>query len=98
MEKVRQWCGQPSDRGRLRNRNRKREVVSEQCSVSTVDDIDTGRLTQVIESIEFIHLNHHHHLFAQYAEINSKLCKCAGENVQYRYLQTSLPEYSYYRT
>ena len=29
---------------------------SEQCSVSTVDVIDTGRLTQVIESIEFIHL------------------------------------------
>ena len=22
MEKVRPWCGQPSDRGRLRNRNR----------------------------------------------------------------------------
>ena len=24
MEKVRQWCGQPSDRGRLKNRNRNR--------------------------------------------------------------------------
>jgi len=24
MEKVRPWCGQPSDRGRLRNRNRNR--------------------------------------------------------------------------
>jgi len=24
MEKVRPWCGQPSDRGRLRNRNRYR--------------------------------------------------------------------------
>ena len=22
MEKVRPWCGQPSDRGRLKNRNR----------------------------------------------------------------------------
>ena len=32
------------------------EVVSEHCSVSTVDVIDTGCLTQVIESIEFIHL------------------------------------------
>ena len=29
MEKVRPWCGQPSDRGRLRNRNRTdlRQVV-----------------------------------------------------------------------
>ena len=32
------------------------EVVSEHCSVSTVDVIDTGCLTQVIESIESIHL------------------------------------------
>ena len=27
MEKVRSWCGQPSDRGRLKNRNRKRSGV-----------------------------------------------------------------------
>jgi len=27
MEKVRPWCGQPSDRGRLRNRNRNSETA-----------------------------------------------------------------------
>jgi len=26
MEKVRPWCGQPSDRGRLKNRNRNRNL------------------------------------------------------------------------
>jgi len=27
MEKVRPWCGQPSDRGRLKNRNRNRLLM-----------------------------------------------------------------------
>ena len=27
MEKVRPWCGQPSDRGRLKNRNRNRALT-----------------------------------------------------------------------
>ena len=39
MEKVRSWCGQPSDRGRLRNR-------TEQCTCSSNssndDDNDGG--------------------------------------------------------
>ena len=31
MEKVRPWCGQPSDRGRLRNRNRTDNSVTTHC-------------------------------------------------------------------
>ena len=35
MEKVRPWCDQPSDRGRLRNRNRNR-VVNDRCVGSSL--------------------------------------------------------------
>ena len=36
MEKVRPWCGQPSDRGRLKNRTEQNErAVSEQYNQTT---------------------------------------------------------------
>jgi len=37
MEKVRQWCGQPSDRGRLQNRTSYRNVA-----LPAVSGVDPG--------------------------------------------------------
>ena len=49
------------------------------CFNSRCQVIDTGHLTQVIESIEFIHLHHHHHhLLAQYRPMQKWTVKYAN--------------------
>ena len=44
MERVRSWCGQPSDRGRLKNRNRNIFVlhVTVLLPVGVIKDDDTA--------------------------------------------------------
>jgi len=39
MEKVRPWCGQPSDRGRLKNRTEHSSVLRKSASTLTVDEM-----------------------------------------------------------
>ena len=51
MEKVRPWCGQPSDRGRLRNRT-EHSVMNQrrrQFHVSAMHKIETACMHQVLE-------------------------------------------------
>jgi len=48
MEKVRPWCGQPSDRGRLKNRNRNCATV-----INSTQDEQFSRFNDFI----FQHLN-----------------------------------------
>jgi len=44
MEKVRPWCGQPSDRGRLRNRNRNRRYPIKNLSINFHSRLDEEQL------------------------------------------------------
>jgi len=43
MEKVRPWCGQPSDRGRLRNRTEYNRTQCRKSPQVTTDHRKTGR-------------------------------------------------------
>jgi len=40
MEKVRPWCGQPSDRGRLKNRTAQLELVDKFCYLGDILSVD----------------------------------------------------------
>ena len=40
MEKVRPWCGQPLDRGRLKNRTARLELVDKFCYLGDILSVD----------------------------------------------------------
>ena len=58
MEKVRPWCGQPSDRGRLKNRTTAAAAAADRHSlipsITLPDDLMRKKAT--ISAINFIHI------------------------------------------